>query len=63
MPESFLVRAKDKDGNPVMMVIKPDSFTAVTVAGQTGGSANVVGQSVGNGGWEILVAEMAPRSG
>jgi len=30
MPESFLVRAKDKDGNPVMMVINPDSFTAVT---------------------------------
>ncbi len=30
MPESFLVRAKDKDGNPVMMLINPDSFTAVT---------------------------------
>ena len=25
MPESFLVRAKDKSGNPVMMVINPDS--------------------------------------
>jgi hypothetical protein len=30
MPESFLVRAKDKSGNPVMMVINPDSITAVT---------------------------------
>ena len=30
MPSSFLVRAKDKDGNPVMMVINPDSMTAVT---------------------------------
>ena len=30
MPESFLVRAKDPSGNPVMMVINPDSFTAVT---------------------------------
>jgi glucose/arabinose dehydrogenase len=30
MPESFLVRAKDKDGNPVMMVMNPDSITAVT---------------------------------
>jgi hypothetical protein len=30
MPSSFLVRAKDKDGNPVMMVINPDSVTAVT---------------------------------
>jgi hypothetical protein len=30
MPESFLVRAKDKSGNQVMMVINPDSITAIT---------------------------------
>ena len=30
MPRSLLARAKDKDGNPVMMVINPDSVTAVT---------------------------------
>jgi len=30
MPQSFLVRAKDKSGDPVMMVINPDSVTAVT---------------------------------
>lgn len=30
MPESFLVRAKDSKGNPVMMVINPDSVTEVT---------------------------------
>ncbi len=30
MPSSFLVRAKDSDGNPVMMVINPDFITAVT---------------------------------
>jgi hypothetical protein len=30
MPQSFLVRAKDKSGNPVMMVINPDSVMAVT---------------------------------
>jgi hypothetical protein len=30
MPESFLVRAKDPSGNAVMMVINPDSVTAVT---------------------------------
>lgn len=30
MPSSFMVRATDKDGNPVMMVINPDSLTAVT---------------------------------
>ena len=30
MPESFLVRAKDSKGTPVMMIINPDSFTEVT---------------------------------
>ena len=30
MPSSFLVRAKDSQGNPVMMVINPDSLTKVT---------------------------------
>ena len=30
MPESFLVRAKDKSGNPVMMFISPDSMSEVT---------------------------------
>ncbi len=29
-PVSFMVRAKDKQGNPVEMVIGPDSFTEVT---------------------------------
>ena len=44
MPESFLVRAKDKKGNPVMMVINPDSITAITEIQQnpstTTGSGN-----------------------
>lgn len=30
MPESFLIRAKDSKGNPVMMVINPDSLTTVS---------------------------------
>jgi hypothetical protein len=30
MPESFLVRAKDKRGNPVMMLINPDSITTIS---------------------------------
>jgi hypothetical protein len=30
MPESFMVRAKDSHGNPVMMIINPDSLTEVT---------------------------------
>ena len=30
-PASFLIRAKDKQGNPVEMVIGPDSFTEVAI--------------------------------
>lgn len=60
MPQSFLVRAKDSSGNPVMMVINPDSVTAVTQMsgnaataqnGSTGGSAVTAqdGSTSGNG--------------
>ena len=37
MPESFLVRAKDKQGRPVLMIVNPDSVTAITELG--GGTA------------------------
>ena len=30
VPLSYLVQATDKDGNPVMMVLNPDSMTALT---------------------------------
>ncbi len=40
MPSSFLVRAKDSAGNPVMMVINPDSVAAVTEESQPASSAN-----------------------
>ena len=42
MPESFLVRAKDKQGRPVMMVINPDSVTTITEtgAGQSGSGSS-----------------------
>ena len=36
MPSSFLVRAKDSQGNPVMLVINPDSMTEVTEAPVSG---------------------------
>jgi outer membrane receptor protein involved in Fe transport len=53
MPSSFLVRAKDKDGNPVMMVINPDSIEAVTFergnAGTTAGQGNINQQQGGSG--------------
>ena len=39
MPESFLVRAKNAEGLPVMMVINPDSVTEVTAMGAGSGHA------------------------
>ena len=49
MPESFLVRAKDRDGNPVMMVVNPDSVTSVTaVGGANGTGSSGAGSSSGN---------------
>lgn len=32
-PTSFMVRAKDQDGNPVVMSISPDQFAEMTVSG------------------------------
>lgn len=37
MPESFLVRAQDKEGRPVIMVINPDSVTSLTALNQATG--------------------------
>jgi hypothetical protein len=51
MPESFLVRADDKDGHPVMMIVNPDSVTAVTAmsspsgSSSSGSSSNALGSS------------------
>lgn len=47
-PASFLVRAKDKSGRPVAMVMTPDSVMMVTempVAGGSDGTASSSGQS------------------
>jgi sporulation protein YlmC with PRC-barrel domain len=39
-PTSFMVQAKDGDGNPVVMSISPDSFTEVTSINPTTASAD-----------------------
>jgi hypothetical protein len=49
MPSSFLVRAKDRAGNPVMMVINPDSVTAVTEIPEQGGVAAFPPSASGRG--------------
>ncbi len=38
MPQSFLIRAHDKQDRPVMMIINPDGVTAITQMGKQGGS-------------------------
>ena len=45
MPSSFLVRAKDSQGNPVMMVVNPDSVTEVTEQGEPTVSGAIKGQA------------------
>jgi hypothetical protein len=54
MPQSFLVRAENKEGNPMMMVINPDSVTSVTaLSGPPGSSspdASGTGSSSGSHG-------------
>lgn len=45
MPDSFLVQANDKAGNPVTMFITPDSMTEVTNVGMTNGGS--VGTNAG----------------
>lgn len=47
MPSSFIVRAEDQNNNPVMMVINPDSVTAVSAVNQNG--QNTTGQASHNG--------------
>ncbi len=39
-PDSFLVQAKDKRGNPVTMFVNPNSFMEVTDIGADGQNAN-----------------------
>jgi hypothetical protein len=49
MPESFLVRAEDKDGHPVMMIVNPDSVTAITQMSAAGsGSSSQTHGSTGS---------------
>ncbi len=40
LPSSFMVHAKDSQGNPVMMVVSPDSVTAITEENARANSAS-----------------------
>lgn len=50
-PTSFMVRAKDKDGNPVVMSISPDRFAEITaVTDTTGNQGNSGSRTTGSDG-------------
>jgi hypothetical protein len=58
LPQSFLVRVENKDGNPMMMIINPDSVTSVTALSGPPGSGS---SSSGASGTES--SGMSPSSG
>jgi hypothetical protein len=45
VPGSYIVSGKDKDGNPVMMVIGPNSMTMMTGAPDDGSGAPSIAES------------------
>ncbi len=50
VPSAFIVRAEDQNGNPVVMVVNPDSITAVSETKETPPQSNdhsTVGQGTG----------------
>ena len=49
VPSSFIVRAEDQNNNPVMMVINPDSVTALSAIPQNGQKTTGQAPSDGTG--------------
>jgi hypothetical protein len=45
MPEAFLVRAHDRQGHPVTMMVEPGSVTSITDLGRTGSQTSTPPQS------------------
>ena len=45
VPTSFMVRATDSQGNPVMMVVSPDSVTAIMQESEGANTANTMNHS------------------
>jgi hypothetical protein len=48
-PTSFMVHAKDSDGNAVVMSVSPDSFTEVTDLNATDATTGSTGNATGSG--------------
>ena len=60
MPSSFTVRAKDSQGNPVVMVINPDSVTAITEENAVGNSASNSNHAGANNGASTSTSPALP---
>ena len=60
MPESFLVQAKDSQGNPVVMMINPNSITALTEETQQTNSASNANHGAANNGGNSNSAGATP---
>ena len=48
MPASFIVHAKDKNGNPTAMVVTPDSIFGITELASAGGANESSAQGTSN---------------
>ena len=55
-PSSFMVRAKDDHGNPVVMSISPDEFSEVTTISDTTDGNNGVSNAANSAGTYVNVA-------
>jgi hypothetical protein len=63
VPESFFIHAKDKNGNPVMMMVTPDSMTEVTAVKEPGGGAsNKQASAAGSAGQSSVTQPSASPS-
>jgi len=61
MPGSFLVRAKDKQGNQTEMMISPTSMTEITAVSPSG-SATQSGSGASQSGSSATAAPISPTS-
>ncbi len=61
MPDSFFVRAKDKSGNPVAMIINPDSVTEVVDEGTAGEPNAKAAGKESSGGEQAAVETSGPN--
>ncbi|MFY9971044.1 MAG: hypothetical protein WBQ45_23530 [Roseiarcus sp.] len=61
MPSSFIVHAKDSQGNPVMMVVSPDSVTAITEENARANSASNSNHTGANNGASTSTTGAAPQ--